>query len=299
MPPHAVHAPTARPRSDSGNVRTITASAAGVSSAPDTPCSARAATSISIVGAIAHSSEVTPKPPTPRMKIRRSPSRSPSEPPISSSEPSVTRYALAVHCWPASPPPRSSEIAGSATLTAVLSTVTTVVPRMQATSTSRLVDSADPAERSPQSLSFRRFRPETPRAGAGSDARRRGDPMRQLTSLDAQFLAVESARTYGHVGGLAVYDPATAPGGDAGRAGHLPPRRRAAAPAAAVPLAARRACRSGSTTRTGSRTPTSTSTSTSASRPCRRPATTASSPRPSRGSSPARWTATGRCGSCT
>ena len=36
--------------------------------------------------------------------------------------------------------------------------------------------------------------------------------MRQLTSLDAQFLAVESARTYGHVGGLAVYDPATAPG---------------------------------------------------------------------------------------
>jgi diacylglycerol O-acyltransferase / wax synthase len=37
--------------------------------------------------------------------------------------------------------------------------------------------------------------------------------MRQLSSLDAQFLAVESARTYGHVGGLAVYDPATAPGG--------------------------------------------------------------------------------------
>jgi len=38
--------------------------------------------------------------------------------------------------------------------------------------------------------------------------------MRQLTSLDAQFLAVESARTYGHVGGLAVYDPSTAPGGE-------------------------------------------------------------------------------------
>jgi diacylglycerol O-acyltransferase / wax synthase len=37
--------------------------------------------------------------------------------------------------------------------------------------------------------------------------------MRQLTSLDAQFLAVETPRTYGHVGGLAVYDPATAPGG--------------------------------------------------------------------------------------
>src|ERR1700712_452188 len=36
--------------------------------------------------------------------------------------------------------------------------------------------------------------------------------MRQLTSLDAQFLAVESARVYGHVGSMAVYDPATAPG---------------------------------------------------------------------------------------
>src|SRR3954464_10064684 len=37
--------------------------------------------------------------------------------------------------------------------------------------------------------------------------------MRQLTSLDAQFLGVETARTYGHVGGLAVYDPSTTPGG--------------------------------------------------------------------------------------
>ena len=38
--------------------------------------------------------------------------------------------------------------------------------------------------------------------------------MRQLTSLDAQFLAMESSRIYGHVGGLAVYDPSTAPGGE-------------------------------------------------------------------------------------
>ena len=37
--------------------------------------------------------------------------------------------------------------------------------------------------------------------------------MRQLTSLDAQFLRMEDARVYGHVGGLAVYDPSTAPGG--------------------------------------------------------------------------------------
>src|SRR3954454_9398344 len=38
--------------------------------------------------------------------------------------------------------------------------------------------------------------------------------MQQLTSLDAQFLAMESARVSGHVSGLAVYDPSTAPGGE-------------------------------------------------------------------------------------
>ena len=37
--------------------------------------------------------------------------------------------------------------------------------------------------------------------------------MRQLTALDAQFLALEDRRTYGHVGGVAVLDPSTAPGG--------------------------------------------------------------------------------------
>jgi WS/DGAT/MGAT family acyltransferase len=42
--------------------------------------------------------------------------------------------------------------------------------------------------------------------------------MRQLSSLDTQFLALESARQTGHVGGLAILDPSTAPGGrvDAG-----------------------------------------------------------------------------------
>jgi WS/DGAT/MGAT family acyltransferase len=42
--------------------------------------------------------------------------------------------------------------------------------------------------------------------------------MRQLSSLDAQFLAVESARVYGHVAFLGIYDPATAPGGKLGAA---------------------------------------------------------------------------------
>ena len=38
--------------------------------------------------------------------------------------------------------------------------------------------------------------------------------LRQLTALDAQFLAIESDRNYGHVGGLAILDPSTAPGGE-------------------------------------------------------------------------------------
>ena len=35
--------------------------------------------------------------------------------------------------------------------------------------------------------------------------------MRQLTSLDAQFLALETNRQAGHVGGLAILDPSTRP----------------------------------------------------------------------------------------
>ncbi len=37
--------------------------------------------------------------------------------------------------------------------------------------------------------------------------------MRQLTSLDAQFLALEDGRNHGHVSALGIYDSSTAPGG--------------------------------------------------------------------------------------
>jgi diacylglycerol O-acyltransferase len=37
--------------------------------------------------------------------------------------------------------------------------------------------------------------------------------MRQLTSLDAQFLALETPRIYGHVSACLILDPSTAPGG--------------------------------------------------------------------------------------
>ena len=62
------------------------ASAAGVSTAPNTPWSARATTSSSIVGATAQNTDVTPNPTTPSMNTRRAPKMSPSEPPIRISE---------------------------------------------------------------------------------------------------------------------------------------------------------------------------------------------------------------------
>ena len=73
MPDHAVQDPIAPPRSSDGNVEMITASALGVSSAPNTPCSARPATSTSIVGASAQTIETMPKPATPIENTRRSP----------------------------------------------------------------------------------------------------------------------------------------------------------------------------------------------------------------------------------
>ena len=64
--------------------------------------------------------------------------------------------------------------------------------------------------------------------------------MRQLTSVDAQFLALENARQSGHVGGLAILDPSTAPGRPARARRRPADDRRAPAAAAAAALAARR-----------------------------------------------------------
>src|SRR3954471_11570683 len=62
--------------------------------------------------------------------------------------------------------------------------------------------------------------PATPptRASRRVSAAMRGilPSVRQLTSLDNQFLALESDRQTGHVGGLAIVDPSTAPGGSLG-----------------------------------------------------------------------------------
>src|SRR5438270_1184638 len=75
-------------------------------------------------------------------------------------------------------------------------------------------------------LGHARRRPTGPVAGVQAElqlarhavilpnSRLRGHRMRQLTSVDAQFLALESARQTGHVAGLALLDPSTTPRGE-------------------------------------------------------------------------------------
>src|SRR3954471_24618684 len=138
--------------------------------------------------------------------------------------------------------------------------------------------------------------------------------MRQLTSLDAQFLALENPRQSGHVAGLAILDPSTAQGGRIGcreitellreRLPLLPPLRWRLGEG---PLGlgypywvgGGLRCRWASTTRTGWTTATSTSATTCASSRWPRRAATASWPSRWPGSPPARWTARARCGRST
>ena len=91
MPDHAVHEPIAAPRWAGGKAVTMTASAAGESSAPNIPCSTRPATITSMLGATAHTIEATPNPSTPIENTRRSPNTSPSDPPMRISEASASR----------------------------------------------------------------------------------------------------------------------------------------------------------------------------------------------------------------
>src|SRR5581483_384137 len=108
--------------------------------APATPCTARNAIRNPIDGASAHSKEAAPNAPTPSANTRRSPKMSPSDPPSRTNEPSVSRYALATHCWPARPPPRLRWIEGSATLTTLVARMAMLDPRTVATSVNCLLD---------------------------------------------------------------------------------------------------------------------------------------------------------------
>ena len=89
-PPSPDQAPIARARSSGANDAWIIARLPGVSSAPPTPCSARAAISSGAVGASPQSSDASANQTTPITKTRRRPYRSPSEPPSRISDASVS-----------------------------------------------------------------------------------------------------------------------------------------------------------------------------------------------------------------
>ena len=84
-PPRPDHDPTAAARSAGRNTDSRIASEPGVSSAAPTPCSARMPMSRPETGATAHPIEATVNHTTPITNTRRRPSRSPSDPPSSSS----------------------------------------------------------------------------------------------------------------------------------------------------------------------------------------------------------------------
>ncbi|OJU80131.1 MAG: hypothetical protein BGO11_12525 [Solirubrobacterales bacterium 70-9] len=86
IPVHAVQVPTALPRSSPAKVEATIASDPGTSSAPAIPCSARAPTRNSSLGASAQRIEVAPKATSPITNNRLLPNWSPRLPPTRSRE---------------------------------------------------------------------------------------------------------------------------------------------------------------------------------------------------------------------
>ncbi|OUE16126.1 hypothetical protein CMMCA002_08215 [Clavibacter michiganensis subsp. michiganensis] len=91
VPVHAVHEPMARACAGPRKACAMRASELGTSSAPAAPWAARAAMRITAVGAIAHTSDVTPKPTRPQRSTRTRPKASESEPARRISAPRVMR----------------------------------------------------------------------------------------------------------------------------------------------------------------------------------------------------------------
>ena len=82
MPPHA---PSASPRRSRGTASVSSVSVSGVTIAPPTPCTARAAMSAPIDGASAAAADPAVKMAMPIRNMRLRPNRSPSAAPIRSS----------------------------------------------------------------------------------------------------------------------------------------------------------------------------------------------------------------------
>src|SRR5437764_6720709 len=96
---------------------------AGFISAAPTPCTVRAAISEPAPPARPHQRDAPVKISSPATKILRRPIMSASFPPVRSSTPNVSAYALTTHSSSEMLIPRSLRIDGSATLTTVLSSM--------------------------------------------------------------------------------------------------------------------------------------------------------------------------------
>ncbi len=127
IPPHT---PRARARArGSGYWCTIRASEQGSSADAPRPWTARAAISTLSAGAAAQAAEPTANVARPSTNTFLAPMRSAAEPAVSMIEARARVYASMTHCSPASEPPISRWMAGSATLTIVTSSWITKKPR--------------------------------------------------------------------------------------------------------------------------------------------------------------------------
>ena len=116
-----------------GSVNVVVSSdrIAGASSAANRPCTARAPMSMPTSTEAPPMAEATAKPIMPTMKTHLRPTTSAMRPPISSSEPKASAYAVTIHCRALSENARSVWAVGSAMFTIVASstTISCAMPR--------------------------------------------------------------------------------------------------------------------------------------------------------------------------
>ena len=113
--------PSALPRSSAGKVVMTIAIVAGISSAPPTPCPARAAISMPSFWDAPQRHENATKITAPSTNIRRRPNRSASRPPAATNAASVSRKEFTTHWSSTADMFRSRPIVGSVTPTIVWS----------------------------------------------------------------------------------------------------------------------------------------------------------------------------------
>ncbi|CAM5711546.1 hypothetical protein SMICM304S_03398 [Streptomyces microflavus] len=166
-PPNPDQSPTARARSSGWKLAWMSARDPGVSSAPPTPCRARAAMRTPAFGAIPQRSEASANHTIPTTNTRRRPYRSPSAPPSRISPASVSMYALTVHWSAARSVSRSSPMRGRATLMTVESSIAIPEPSTVVRTTQRPTGEAtriSPGRGgSSHGVSFPRFAPSRTR----------------------------------------------------------------------------------------------------------------------------------------